>query len=459
MTLTLLWTALAFALLLVVGYRLVAVLTPRTPLFWHERWSAAWMLGCGGGACAWFVLSPLYDWVPAIAVLTCLMTVVGLSGAAGWMSQRQRTDAAGEPAGALDIALAVVLVTQTAALFMAAWHTTLGWDGIFNFEMKARLAFEHMPSGQLPRGYFADASRAWSHPHYPLLLPFTEYWLYSWLGRIDQSVAKLIFPLFYLSLAGIFAGGVRRVAGRRVSMVGVIALGFLPPLTLISGAASGYADVPLAAGLAGAVLFTLIGLSSGNRDAIFLGAALSAAVVWTKSEGLMLAAAVAAAGLVVDRRRAIVLLWLPLTAAVPWIIFQQMYGQTAGGDFQQMTPMLIIQNAGQIAGKLPTILTMFARELVRPGHWALIWPIFFCLAASMVMALQRSNGADKFLACAIVLPLSIYPVVYAFSAWPDVRDHIGSSLSRVMVPLAPLALVFIIRRLKTGREFEAGQWV
>jgi hypothetical protein len=457
--LTLLWIALAFGLLLLVGHRLVAVLTPRTPLFWHERWSAAWMLGCGGGACAWFVLSPLYAWAPAIAVLTCLMTAVGLSGAAGWVSQRRSTDPSAAPLDAIDVGLGVVLVVQTAALFMAAWHTTLGWDGIFNFEMKARLAFEHMPSGQLPRGYFADASRTWSHPHYPLLLPFTEYWLYSWLGRIDQSIAKLIFPLFYLSLAGIFAGGVRRVAGRRVSMIAVIALGFLPPLTLISGAASGYADVPLAAGLAGAVMFTSIGLSSGNRDGIFLGAALSAAVVWTKSEGLMLAVAVAVAGLAVGRGRAVVLLWLPLAAALPWIIFQQMYGQMAGGDFQQMTPTVIIQNAGLILGKLPMILMMFAREVVRPGHWALIWPVFFCLAASMVLTLRRANGADKFLASAIFIPLGIYPIVYAFSAWPDVRDHVGSSLSRVMVPLAPLALVFIIRRLHAEPELEAGQWV
>jgi hypothetical protein len=407
------------------------------------------MLGCGAGAFAWFTLSPFFGAVPAIVLLTGLMVATGL-----FCIARRTVNAFGGPgegapgdrATAVDVALAVVLVAQVAALFAAASHTQLGWDGMFNFEMKARLAFEHTPSGQLPRGYFADASRTWSHPHYPLLVPFTEFWIYSWLGRVDQTAVKVIFPMFYLSLAGAFAGAVRRIAGRRGAMLGVIALGLLPPLTLLPGAASGYADVPLAAGLAGAVLFALIGLTSGNRDTIVLGAALSAAVVWTKSEGVMLAAAIAVAGVAIGRGRAVILVWLPAAAAIPWLAFQHIYGQP-GADFRPVAPLLLV-------AKLPEIVAMFARELLRPGHWALIWPVFFLTTAAM--AFRRSSAADRFLAAAVVIPLSVYPLVYAFSAWPDVRDHMGSSLPRIMVPLAPLALVFIIRRLHVEPPMEAG---
>src|SRR5258708_2504675 len=97
--------------------------------------------------------------------------------------------------GLLVAARSIVIVLQFALLTAAAMRAPLGWDGLFNQEFKARLAFEHQPQGQLPLAYFSDTSRAWSHPTYPLLVPFAEFWIYSWLGRIDQQMVKVLFPL------------------------------------------------------------------------------------------------------------------------------------------------------------------------------------------------------------------------------------------------------------------------
>ena len=58
----------------------------------------------------------------------------------------------------------------------------------------------------------------------------------------------------------------------------------------------------------------------------------------------------------------------------------------------------------------------------------------------------------------VVVPLTVYALMYVFSAWPDMREHIGTSLSRVLVPLAPLALIFIARQLQTDASFEVHEW-
>ena len=116
-----------------------------------------------------------------------------------------------------DRLLVGLLILEFLALVAASLRTSLGFDGLFNFEMKARLMFEH-PVGRLPLAYLSDASRAWSHPQYPLMVPFAELWVYTWLGRVDHTAVKILFPLFYFSLVAIMCGFVRRMAGVRVAL-------------------------------------------------------------------------------------------------------------------------------------------------------------------------------------------------------------------------------------------------
>jgi hypothetical protein len=475
------WMTIAIGLLAGCGYAIVVPLTREMRLYWHERWSAAWLIGCGVGACAWFVMMPLYGWITPIWLLTAVLggvtAVVAVRGGRAealryqtssriqalryQTSSRNQVAQGFSPASrsddhwsVVDVALAVVLMFQVAVLFLIAFRTPLGWDGLYNFEIKARLAFEHTPVGQLPLAYFSDPAQKASHPHYPLLVPFTEFWVYTWLGRIDQSAVKVLFPVFYLSLIGFVAGVVRRIANRRAATIAAIALGSLPPLTLIPGAASGYADVPLAAAVAGAISFALVGIAQTRRDAFALSAALLAVAVWTKSEGLLFALAIGA--FAVALKPVAVSMWsIPLFAGLPWTAFQFIFGQP-GGDFQSVSASIFVENLH----RLPTIAMLVARELVRPGHWALLFPVFFCLLAVAVK--RRASAVDLLLAAIVVVPLAAYGLMYVFSAWPDMREHVGTSLSRVLVPVAPLALIFIARQLaglKPGATYvEARKW-
>ena len=343
------------------------------------------------------------------------------------------------------ILLTLVLLLQFVVLGLAAMWTTLGWDGLFNFELKARLAFEHAPAGQMPRSYFADASRAWSHPRYPLLVPFTEFWIYSWLGRIDQSAVKIVFPLFYVSLAALVCGAVRRVANLQSALVTAIALGCIPALTLLPGAASGYADVPLAASVAGAACFTYMTLRTRDLRYANIATGLLIVAVWTKAEGVILAGAIGLSALgtagAIDRRRLSALLWMPAVALVPWQVALRLNGAQRTGDFRAMT----FSGMSNVFDTLIVVCPLVMKELIRPGHWGLVWPCFFASALLMVAG-RRSTRADWFLAAAVLIPLKVYALMYVFSAWPDVSAHVGFSISRLLVPLAPVATFFVVRR-------------
>src|SRR4029077_5969145 len=99
------------------------------------------------------------------------------------------------PNGMIEWFLASFLVLEIAAIAFASCKHTLGWDGLLVWEIKARYAF--MNGGSLPASYYSGPGRAFSHPEYPLGIPFTELWLYLWMGQAHQFWVKTIFGIFY----------------------------------------------------------------------------------------------------------------------------------------------------------------------------------------------------------------------------------------------------------------------
>ena len=443
---------LALAVLLGVGHALVTLLVHRTRLFWFERWSLSFLIGTAALSGLWLACGPFYGVIRPVWLLSILSVVIMVAVARSHAPRWQRPQVRSTPVNA---ALSAVLAAEFMALLLASLRAPLGWDGLFNFEMKARLIFENDPSGRFPWAYLSDASRIWSHPQYPLMVPFAEYWIYSWLGRVDQAAIKILFPLFYFSLIALVCGAVRRRATARVSLLTGIAMGLLPPLTLLPGAASGYADVPLAAAAVGSVCFALLALQTQNHEAWVLAGVLSAIATWTKAEGVLLAGCVAAAAWVAlasgsnPVRSMRPLLWIPTAAALPWLIVQQRYGLPSA-DFMPMSSAAAVESIA----RLQSVAGNFADELLRPGHWGVIWPAW-CVAIVLVLAVRRPHASEWFLVCSVALPLVLYLIVFTWSAWPDPLEHERTALPRLLVPVAPIALMFSILTFYDGLSAEA----
>src|SRR5439155_2160701 len=182
----------AFGTLFVGGYGLLALLVhQKTRFSLTEQIAFSWLLGTGAVSLLLWIFGLFAQGVP----LSVLVSIICLSlGLAGWRQMvplpvRRRPDS-------FEIFLGIIIVIEIAIVFYLSFVYTLGWDGLLNWEIKARYAFAN--GGVLPATYFSDSGRAFSHPEYPLAIPFTELWLYFWLGEADQFCAKTIFPIFYL---------------------------------------------------------------------------------------------------------------------------------------------------------------------------------------------------------------------------------------------------------------------
>jgi len=154
----------------------------------------------------------------------------------------------------------------------------------------------------VPRRLFSDPTLGFSHPEYPLGIPFLYAGLASLAGGWDDHAAAVLFPLIQAATLLALAGWLRRRGVPRpvvLSAAAVLAL----DLPLYTASRVGLADIPLSffALLLGTSLSDAVdGSDSGAPVRLALASALAAA---TKNEGLFLAAAALAVGLIASRRR------------------------------------------------------------------------------------------------------------------------------------------------------------
>src|SRR5581483_2424726 len=124
------------------------LLKSRNPINTIEYLCLSWLLGVG--------IVSLSLWLGGIrlsgAALQSLVAVICLAlGIVGWRTRQlyQIRFSVPRPDNAAEWALATLLVVEIATIFFVSLKHTLGWDGLLNWEIKARYAF--LNSGVLPQ--------------------------------------------------------------------------------------------------------------------------------------------------------------------------------------------------------------------------------------------------------------------------------------------------------------------
>ncbi|MGM0365801.1 MAG: hypothetical protein ACQEP5_04635 [Actinomycetota bacterium] len=112
----------------------------------------------------------------------------------------------------LFVILAVLtLGSFLAVLFFAFLFPVRFWDAIACWSLKAKAFF--IDSDIFT--FYTDYRYEFSHHSYPLYLSLLQTWIYIWIGRVDENLVKIIFPLFYLSglftLYHFFRGKLNRI--------------------------------------------------------------------------------------------------------------------------------------------------------------------------------------------------------------------------------------------------------
>jgi len=348
-----------------------------------------------------------------------------------------------KPHNLVEWILSAILAVEIATIFIISSKHTLGWDGLLVWEIKARYAF--LNGGFLPDAYFQGAGRAFSHPDYPLAIPFTQLWIYLWLGEANQFWAKIIFPMFYAAGAIILALLGTRITGRRwIGLLLSVLLFFVPQASLSTGSAIvGYADFPLAILYLAAVGYLLASLKPENTEsAVPICATCLACLPWIKNEGVILclvAAGAAALLMLVGRlpRRYWIALVPGLAVAICWRVFLRSVQVASTVDFVTINKDSLFGNLN----RLPGIYRLILAEVLDVQNWGIFW--LPAALAVLFLVYRWRYLTERLLALLIVAPLLLYSCVYIFSAWTRYLDHVASSMPRLLMQLVPVTLLGI----------------
>jgi hypothetical protein len=394
----------------------------------------AWLLGTGivslllwicGMFCSGFILQ-------LVVTIACLALAI-----LGWRA-KQRLNATftlPRSGNITEWILASVVLIEIAVLVFVSFKHTLGWDGLLNWEIKARYAF--LNRGVLPASYYSSAGRSFSHPEYPLGIPFTELWLYLWMGEPNQFWVKIIFPLFYAACVPLLALLVSRLSGKRwVGLLIAALLPFVPSISASpSGVVVGYVDVPLSVFYLAALGYLLCWFKTDDRRFIIVFAGGSALLPWIKSEGIILWAVLVALGFILSLAKHRVAQFLisivpGMFVVFSWKIYLRLVHLWPHSDFVSPSFSWLRDNFG----RLRDICVILFEELSEPAHWSIFW----LLAAGAVVYLFVSRKLERIvLAGAVVIPVIFYSLIYLFSSWPSYTAHVTSSVPRLLLHVVP----------------------
>jgi hypothetical protein len=404
-----------------------------------ELMALSWLLGTAVISLSLWLLAILLGGIFLQIAVTVISLALAWGGVALFWKERVRMP---RSLSWIEYALAAFLLLEIAVICLVTFQHTLGWDGLLIWEQKARYAY--LNGGTLPLAYFSDATRAYSHPEYPLYLSMVEMWLYFWIGDPNQFYVKLIFPVFYVAGVVLLAHAGASLSGKR--WIGLLVANlflFVPFLTRAAGGiVLGYADVPLSIFYFVAFYFLSVFVLENSKTSLAIFVAIAAMLPWIKREGVILWVVLAFCGAwMIWRRRGILpalVSFLPgICVLASWRIYLSVMHAGIVRDFSPISLSLFCSNFY----RLGPVLQCLIKEATNISHWGLLW--YVTPVAILSCALRKRSERQILLVVCSIAPIFLYCSTYLFSAWPDYLHHVRSSLPRLLLHVAPLSMLSI----------------
>jgi hypothetical protein len=164
---------------------------------------------------------------------------------------------------------------------------------------------------------------------------------------------------------------------------------------------------------------------------------------WVKRDGLILWTVAAACGVfVILRTRKSPLSFFAFLPGIVIICGWRLY-LTATHALQAVDflPFNLETLRTHLNRALP-LLSALVAEFCSLPTWSLFW---FIVAVALLYALPRMRDPGVVvLLVALVAPIVLYLSLYLFSSWPNYLDHVGLSISRLLMQVAPIGFLLIV---------------
>lgn len=333
------------------------------------------------------------------------------------------------------------------ALMYGFLSPVTAWDSLQTWFYKASVLFVHKG---IPADFLRSDGGISVHPDYPLLIPLSAAWIYVSIGKINDQMARVIYPLQFLSLLTIFHYIVARASSRRVAFVFTALLSMTPvvmvhaaglPVSigeLFTGDFTGYADLALSVYMLAGAGFLYLYVLEGRQAYMWLSAFFLGLGAWTKDEGIVFA--ITGGGILLlkaafEREFARLVKCAAILAAViaPWAVYKAV--NRVPGEYEGSIGLsTLIKNLG----RLPVILRfmkfiMFEKTELYNFTW-------YAYAASVAFNWKRFLARPVMAVnMTIFMQLLVYVLIYMVT-FLDLKFHLETSFDRLALQLAPVAM-------------------
>jgi hypothetical protein len=283
-----------------------------------------------------------------------------------------------------------------------------------------------------------------------------EIFVASVSGGFHERSIKLLFPCFYVSVIWLVGSELCRAFDRRYAFLSTSLFASLPVFTIYAngGAASGYADLPLALYVTALATRLFHWLQEGSFGNLRLALMFASLTIFTKTEGLALVlvvflATALAAWLLYGR--AMCSLWpLLLTALVgllclaPWFLYQAKL-PVVDEDFMKLLTL------GNLLGgfnRLPYILRSLGKEFFLKPH---LWSVLGISATALFLRSPRNAFRSHF-SVFLWIPLlyvNVLCAIFLVIPW-KLEELLPVALTRLVMHIAPLLFLWICFELENS---------
>ncbi len=432
------WLDLGFAALLVCAFAALGVLLLRR---WPRDafgWNASFLAGAATCAAALFPLSVA---LPGTALAaTGVVLGVALVAVAGWRLRKAPADTLPRRPAAKN-ALSVTLFVAVAAVAMVYVVLDLRyrffWDGFQIWASKAQML---SVGGDLSRSWYAGESYDRRLLAYPPLVPMLEALFARLRGAFDFDALKPVFLVFYLSLLVSTYAAARSRLSEPAALLATLVVSLVPGLST-AYAAGGYADLPLAAVVAGAVAAAF-----RAEDARALPWTIGAMTV-VKNEGLLLAAAaclaVAAFWILPGVRSAAARAvghWRGITVVGAFVAVRFAYLAWLRDADTTFRSLLAPGSLAESRRRILHVARISVESMLDVSQWGVLWPAF---AIAGIFLLARGCARERCLAAAVALGLAADSAIFLQTNWP-LELHVAQAMPRLLSQLSPAAVLAVM---------------
>ncbi len=307
------------------------------------------------------------------------------------------------------------------------------WDAVATVTFKAKIFFFDRSIHQLNL----------PHSSYPLHVSFLQSWIALNIGRWDECVINIIFPLTFLAYLVLHYYFLR---SRTDSLWAIAGTGLLLSSNFfVYHATIPYADFSLMYYNCTTILLLLVWDKQRNAALLLLAAIFSGMTTFVKLEGtIYLAVHTALLILLLKNNQEFslktkwnnVLLFIVPSYGISGLFhgYKKMVGVTG------MEGRLEFVFNDEHAHRLPSIIENFGSNFFDPGNWSILW-VLLMVGALLHFKKIKYQRDIKLLG----LTMGMFFVVYVvFFILTQARIDYYSTISRVMLHFFPLITWFII---------------